>query len=116
MSQLRSSPTTACQARGRSPEPFKAASQDLQKKMKSDADAAIDRKEVKELLVAQGQVLESAKLEFADQDDVVASDQTEMQELLRNLCGQYFLARKDLDPTANRRRHGKRRLGAARQG
>ena len=64
-----------------------------------DADAAIDLEEVKELLVTQGQILESAKLMFADQNDLSASNQPEMQELLQNLCGQYFLARKDLDPT-----------------
>ena len=99
MSQLRSS-TRLRVKRGRSPEPFQAASQDLQKKARIDANAEIDLEEVKALLVTQGQILKSAELEFADQSDSIASsNQTEMQELLQKLCGLFFLARKDLDPT-----------------
>ena len=51
--------------RGRSPEPFQAASQDLQKKARIDANAEIDLEEVKALLVTQGQILKSAELEFS---------------------------------------------------
>ena len=81
MSQSRSSPRLRAK-RGRSPEPFKdRGSGNLQKKVKIDAGAAIDLEEVKELLVTQGQVLGSAELEFADENDLTASDQTEMQEL-----------------------------------
>ena len=98
MSQLRSSPRLRVK-RGRSPEPFQAASQDLQKKARIDANAEIDLEEVKALLVTQGQILKSAELEFADQSDFIASNQTQMQELLKKLCGLCFLARKDLDPT-----------------
>ena len=76
MFQRRSSPRLRAK-RGRSPEPFQAASQDLQKKAKIDAGV----EEVKELLVAQRQILGSAELDFADENDLIASDQTEMQEL-----------------------------------
>ena len=58
MSQRRSSPRLRAK-RGRSPEPFQAASQDLQKKAKIDVDAEIDLEEVKKLLVTQGQILDS---------------------------------------------------------